>query len=366
MPPPLVARFGAPSPTRTASGLRKLVAVLALLLLPAALLTGCSPGAESDAVGADAKDSTVSDNADVPTLVIENPNGTASSLMEGGPGAVAMPAGMPGCPSSTILLAWAELPNGWVLVCGYTTDQPTLWVSSIDGVETRTESVHYFAATDSSTQAGGPAYFSSTAEGSSQLSFSPATLRSEDTFGSIQFQSSVLMIYFVDLGYSAPAEGQGAFELAAPGDTAEDQVRYLAELLETSYEGRAQLQGAVAAVDDCTSAAAVRNAVDEIAAVRDNRAYLLSALASAPVDQVPEGVMLLNELVGALQHSYDADVGYLQWAEKVRDQGCNSGSAEAGNHSSGLARPQKVAFSERWNRVIYPDFAVQSIDPGKL
>lgn len=338
-------------PTHT----RFLTGVLSVLLLLAiTTVTGC---AQNPKTGAD---------GDVPTLVVMNPNGTEASLTDHVEGEAQMPAAIPACPSSTTLLSWAEIPGGWVLVCGITEDQPTLWISSIDGQESRSESVIYSFSADSSTQAGGPAYTAALPEGNARLSFAPATLRVMDGTGSIASQSSVLAIFFVNLGYSAPAEGAGAFDLDAPNDTAEDQVRYLAELLETSYEGRAQLQGAVAAVEDCTSPAEVERGVEEIANVRDNRAYLLSALTSAPVDKVPDGVLLLNTLVSALQNSYNADVGYLQWGEQVRDQGCGSGSSAEGDRYSSLGRPHKKAFSELWNQVIYPYFDVQSIDPGKL
>lgn len=325
--------------------------VVALLLI--LLMTGCSGSAGKTS------------GSDVPTLVIENPNGTEATITAAD--AHQMPAGIPDCPDESILLAWAELPNGWVLVCGISQDEPTLWISSIDGQEYRSESVTYTAAASSATQVGGAAYQADLgAKGDTQLTFSPATFSMTDGSDAIAAQSAVLIVFFVDLGYSAPAEGSGAFDLDAPADTADDQVRYLAELLETSYEGRAQLQGAVAAIETCSSPAAVKQGVKEVEDVRDNRAYLLSALASAPVDQVPDGVRLLNELVKSIQYSYEADLAYLQWGEQVRDRGCGSGSRAEGDRYSSLAGPQKEVFSSLWNRVIAPKFDVQTIDAGKL
>ena len=43
---------------------------------------------------------------------------------EADPSGEALPAGMPGCPAPTQLLAWAEFTDGWVLVCGVDADRP--------------------------------------------------------------------------------------------------------------------------------------------------------------------------------------------------------------------------------------------------
>lgn len=344
------------------------LAALAVVALGAAGC-GASPGS---APGSSPGSSSTADSkadGDLPVFVVHNPAaGSEASSGSAGAHAVDVPDFIPACPGDTTLLAWAEIPNGWVLVCGVDESQPTVWMSEVKGVKETSNLVTYQpAASNSTTYAGNGSYTAELADGATmQLEFAPATLRIASASGKAVEQTSVLIIYFVSLGMGGQAQGEGAYGLEAPSDTADDQVRYLSELLATSYEGRAQLRVALDAVIACNNSKAISDAVGQVEDVRDNRAYLLSALAAAPVDQVPDGVSLLNELAESIEYSYQADVAYLEWAKAVRDGGCNAGSGSEGDRYSGLATPAKRKFADHWNKVIYPDFDVQKIDPAKL
>lgn len=275
---------------------------------------------------------------------------------------------IPDCPGDTQLLSWAELANGWILVCGVSESEPTYWLASLGSEQYESDAVTWG---DSGGSSGGssdlsPWYEATLPDGQvMRLDFSPSSFRIVDADGQVSLQTSVLLIYFVNMGIGRPGENTGAFGLTTPEDTADDQVRYLASLLELSYEGREALVPVVESVRECPNTATLQQDIEVIRSVRDNRSYLLNALASTPVDQIPEGTQLLNELQVALSYSYQADVGYLEWAEGILANGCGP-AATVGDQNSISSRPYKEAFSERWNRVIYPSFDVQRIDPEKL
>ena len=302
---------------------------------------------------------------------------TASVLVGGVPGGetapLVKPAAIPDCPGSTELLAWAELTNGWVLVCGISESEPTYWAASVGGAPVVTsDHVAYVPLSSDGlpVTAGGDVsswrYLAMLPNGDEmRLDYSPATFGQTDAAGNTVLQESVLLIFFVNLSSGANQQNQGAYGLRAPDDTAEDQVRYLAELLATSYEGRAALGEALGSILDCSKGATRDADIRTLESVRDNREYLLTALAGAPVDKVPQGVKLVDELTASLEASYNADVAFVSWAKSTKGSCPDSGSSEGARWSK-EAQVHKRTFCELWNKVIYPKFNVQEVSPEYL
>ena len=288
------------------------------------------------------------------------PAASASPIYE----TVAAPSEIPECPGDTILLAWAQLDNGWVLVCGITADQPTVFIvggeaSGGNAVGTSSSQVK---ATEVTFNADAGRYSATLEDGRrAWLDHTPSVLGIKDPAGATTTQTSVIRIFFVTLGESGEAQGLGAYQVQAPEHTAEDQVRYFSEILASSAAARSTLGPAVGSVRDCTSVSGYVDEINTIAAVRDNRAELLLAIGAAPVDLVPEGTALVNELAAALTASYNADVAYLEWAQAVQPYGCGSGSEAGGVEYSRQAGLAKDAFSARWNSVIAPAFGVATV-----
>ena len=274
---------------------------------------------------------------------------------------VAAPAGIPDCPAETVLLAWGELSDGWFLVCGYSANEPTYFAMATgSSSETSTTSVSY--------NAGAGRYDASFTDGSSAWAeHTPSVLGVRDPSGVTSAQQSVTRIYFVELGAGGEAQGVGAYDVAPPAHTAEDQVRYLSEILAKSQAARAALSPAVVTVRDCLSPTGDYSAeIAVMADVRDNRAELSLAVQSAPVDLVPQGALLVDELLSALSGSYNADVAYLAWAEDVNAMGCGAGDESPATEYSRQAGVAKEAFSARWNSVIAPVFGVPTVSRENL
>jgi len=158
------------------------------------------------------------------------------------------------------------------------------------------------------------------------------------------------------------ANQNGAFDVKAPKSTAEDQIRYMIEVLEKAYAGRAMLKDALPKLAGCT--AGVGGYGDTIAAmqaVRDNRAQLLTALDAMPVDKIPEGKQLLADLTSAIELSHQANVEYVAWAEAANANGCASLSA-TGKAAADASDAPKAAFATRWNSVVAAKYGVRTFD----
>lgn len=280
--------------------------------------------------------------------------------------AVVLPDEMPNCPGDTILLARAELVNGWVLVCGYYADEPTYFaVHTTDSAEgfvgdLVSESVTYDESLGR--------YTAALPDGSVLwLDHTPATLGLRSSAGATSLQESVLYIFFVELGEGGAAQGVGDYGVAAPDRTADSQVEYFSEILQRSEDARAELGPAVAAVRDCSVANGdYSEQIATIASVRDNRAELLAAIQAAPVDLVPDGTQLVDELSAALTASYNADVAYLEAAEYADTYGCDPSAGDFGAEYTEQAATTKTIFAEHWNSVIAPEFGVPTVSRETL
>jgi hypothetical protein len=96
-------------------------------------------------------------------------------------------------------------------------------------------------------------------------------------------------------------------------------------------------------------------------AIRDNRAELLEALDAMPVDRIPEGQALLDDLYEAIRYSHEANLEYVVWAEQANAKGCAALSA-SGRAAAEASDPPKERFAARWNRVIAPKYGVRTFD----
>lgn len=129
-----------------------------------------------------------------------------------------------------------------------------------------------------------------------RLSFESGVIEFRGSDGTIEAQKRADLIWFVALGRNRPTVAQ--FDVALPDATADDQVRYLVELLASSKEARTSLVAANTSLLEC-SKGAYGDYPDEIIAidqVTSNRVELLAAFASASVDLIPDGPLLLEEL----------------------------------------------------------------------
>ena len=279
------------------------------------------------------------------------------------------------CPADTILLAWAELPDGWVLVCGITLDEPTFVayqpsakakVVFSNGAKQPTgadaqASVNWDAKTKRYTAelAGGDKL-------TLDYDLGTLTVRDEADAKTLEQQRTARYIFLV-IGERVrtvddTSEGDGAFSVQKPKDTAEDQIRYMIQVLEKAYDGRALVKDALPKLQYCTaSAGGYTDTIAAMKAVRDNRAELLEALDSMPVDKIPEGEALLDDLTEAIRTSHSANVEYVAWAEAANKSGCASLSA-AGQAAAAASDAPKERFAARWNRAVAPVHGVRTFD----
>lgn len=283
---------------------------------------------------------------------------------------------VPACPGDTILLAWMELTDGWIVVCGVDANTPT-YVAYQPGDEGKPrysngatdptgKKAHAAVAWDKAKQR----YLATMADGSKLILDYPlgtATLRDATTTSTVNEQERFVRYVFVPMGtkervIDEVANQNGAFDVKAPKSTAEDQIRYMIEVLEKAYAGRAMLKDALPKLAGCT--AGVGGYGDTIAAmqaVRDNRAQLLTALDAMPVDKIPEGKQLLADLTSAIELSHQANVEYVAWAEAANANGCASLSA-TGKAAADASDAPKAAFATRWNSIVAARYGVRTFD----
>lgn len=301
--------------------------------------------------------------------------GEAGSADQTKPAKVEAPDFIPSCPAETILLAWAEFSDGWVVVCGIDIDTPTYVQLRLPG---QSKSVYSVGASKPTSERAKSAvswdrsskrYTVELTSGETLVldhRFGTATVRDEAADATTTQQRMIRYI-FVPLGTkvrtSADSENEtGAYGVRAPKATAEDQIRFMIEVLEKAYEGRALVKEALPSLAGCSlPAGGYGGVIADMKAVRDNRAELLVMLDGMPVDQIPEGRQLLDDLRQGIQHSYDANVEYVAWAEAANASGCASLSA-AGQASVAASDPPKERFAERWNRAVAPAYGVRSFD----
>lgn len=189
----------------------------------------------------------------------------------------------------------------------------------------------------------------------------------DQTTNTTQWQSLMIRYVFVPMGTAVrtsleSAGKEGAFGVETPKETAVDQVRYLQQVIERAYEGRALVKEALPKLAGCTAGkGGYTDTIAQMEVVRDNRAALLQALDSMPVDKIPEGAKLLDHLREAIQASHQANVEYVAWAQAANASGCAQLSA-AGQAAAAASDPPKEQFAKLWNSVIAPQFGVRTFD----
>ncbi|MBP1324947.1 hypothetical protein JOF28_000179 [Leucobacter exalbidus] len=295
-------------------------------------------------------------------------------------GTAATGASLPGsiteeCPAKTDTYAWAEFVDGWVLVCGLSQSEPTFMAYQ----EAGSSNVQYSVGATNPTSADAKAavdwdaglsrYTGEMANGDHiTLDYEIGTMVRRDSANHKTLDQQRFVQYvFVPMGESVrtvqeTSQQDGAFNVQAPEDTAQDQVRYMIEVLEKAYSGRALLKDALPKLQYCTaSAGGYSDTVSAMEAVRDNRSELLSALDAMPVDKIPDGNALLDDLYEAIEASHRANVEYVAWAEAANASGCASLSS-AGEAAAKASDAPKERFASRWNRSVAPTYGVRTFD----
>lgn len=286
------------------------------------------------------------------------------------------PGFVPSCPGDTVLLAWMELEDGWIVVCGYDALTPTYVAYrpggdgtprfSLGATKPDSEKARSSVMWDPETSR----YVATMADGSQltlDYKIGTATLRDGATHAAVNEQLRFVRYVFVPMGTQVrgiadAAAESGAFNVKAPKSTAEDQIRYMIEVLEKAYEGRAMLKDALPKLAGCTAGpGGYADTVAAMKAVRDNRAELLQALDAMPVDKIPEGKQLLADLTEAITLSHQANGEYVAWAEAANASGCATLSA-SGKSAADASDAPKERFASRWNSVIAPKYGVRSFD----
>lgn len=266
------------------------------------------------------------------------------------------PEGLPACPSDTWPISLSTFDEGWLMVCGTDSGPSSMAFSG--------ETIGSGEASQVEEQEG--SYCGTILSQTVCVFQTPSVIVVSDSGGAV-LQSSVSDNWFPKAGKGGAGLGSGFFQVPAPAMTAEDQVRYLVDILNESAAARSRLNPAVDNVSRCRD---VSSAVDTIAGVTQNRYDLLEALDSTPVDQIEGGFELLSLLRESLETSAAADEAWLAWAESERDNGCAQGSrsslyknAQAVNRH--VDRP-KNGFVNMWNSRIAPEFGVKKFTRAEI
>ncbi len=142
---------------------------------------------------------------------------------------------------------------------------------------------------------------------------------------------------------------------AEPTVTADprQQAGVIDAVLARSGASRDKLNSAIERIGGCRDLA---GALADMREVGDERNAQLTEVRAAELSAVPNGETIRSTLAAALQHSLDADVAYVQWAEPTVSAGCANNAARRsayarGQAASGRAGTAKEAFLAQWNPV---------------
>ncbi|MEO5535651.1 MAG: hypothetical protein ABIR17_11025 [Pseudolysinimonas sp.] len=257
-------------------------------------------------------------------------------------------SGIAACPSGSYPLSLSQWSGGWLLICGISSEQPTSF-SYLDGSR---------SGSGGNLNLSGGRYCG-TDENESEVcvSAAPALVQFTPADDGYSTRFSVTSNYFAGSGVGGQGKGTGAYGVAAPGSTAEDQVGYLVAILEKSAEARSAVNSVLAPLNACSVSS------DDVAALQtltQARTDLLDALHSTPVDQVPGGDNLLAQLTSAIQLSQQADLGYVDAAQIMSSGDCSNGKGTYRNalNIADQAEAAKQAFVDSWNGSIAATFGV--------
>ena len=212
---------------------------------------------------------------------------------------------IPPCPAGSWPLSLSTWNGGWLLVCGTSASEPTSLTYSDAGGTGEASSV----------QAAGTGYCGQASVGQVCVYRVPAMVRIGDV------QRSVPDNYFTSHGRGGAGEGDGSYNVPAPQASAQDQVRYLVDILNRSKNARTALGPASQNVMNCKN---LSSAVSQIDGITQNRRDLLAALDSTPVDLISGGSQIVAQLRSALEASRDADIAWANWGRSRQTNGCSS------------------------------------------
>ncbi len=266
------------------------------------------------------------------------------------------PGGLAPCPTETWPISLSSFTDGWLMVCG-TDKGPVSMKFSGAGIGT---------GEATAVREGNGSFCASLMSQEACVFEAPALVTITDSRGAVS-QASVSHNWFPGVGPGGAGQGSGFSEVAAPGYSGEDQVRYLVDILNESAAARSQLNPAVDNVSRCRN---LPQAIRTIDSVTQNRYDLLIALDSTPVDQIDGGFELISLLQESLETSYDADLAWLTWAESERDNGCAYGSKSplyknAQSVNKRVDRP-KTSFVNMWNSQIAPKYHVRKFTRSEI
>ncbi|MEO8527612.1 MAG: hypothetical protein ABI435_00880 [Pseudolysinimonas sp.] len=254
------------------------------------------------------------------------------------------------CPSGSYPLSLSQWTGGWLLICGLSSDEPTSF-SYLNGSQSGSGGDLTFAGNR----------YCGTDENQYQVcvSAAPALVQFTPADDGNATRYSVTSNYFEGSGVGGEGQGTGAYGVAAPGSTAEDQVGYLVAILEKSADARSTVNSVLAPLNSCSVSSGDVQALQTLTQARTD---LLDALYSTPVDQVPDGDNLLNQLTYAIQLSQQADLGYVDAAQIMTSGDCSTGKGTYRNaiDISKQAEAAKQAFVDSWNGSIAATFGVRT------
>jgi hypothetical protein len=167
--------------------------------------------------------------------------------------------------------------------------------------------------------------------------------------------------------------GTDDWGLTLPRATAEDQARYLAEILAKSAQERPNLAAALSEARELCAAepdspSAYSTQLDAIRGVIDNRRVLLDTLNLVPVGKLPDGDALMTALREAITSARTADTAYLDLAIDFyyTECGAESPDREEVDQHDAAASDAKQAFAELWNSTVAGPLGVPQLDPNSL
>lgn len=260
------------------------------------------------------------------------------------------------CPADAVPLSLSTWHGGWLLICGTDALHATTFTYRSDsGGSTGSEMSYQNGVYCGTDQQGASVCVSGT----------PAVVTITPHSGA-PTQFSATANYFTSTGDGGAGKGTGAYGVAAPKATADDQVRYLVQILQKSEQGRAAVGGLVANLLRCS---VTNTDVTTAQSVVANRQELVDALTSTPVDQIPGGPQLIAELKQALTVSLQADTQYQAAAQQMASGDCTNGmnTAKAAIDVANTTDALKQTFANDWNTNVVGRYTdATTIDPNTL
>jgi hypothetical protein len=129
------------------------------------------------------------------------------------------------------------------------------------------------------------------------------------------------------------------------------QARVVDAVLSESVTSRRKLNVAIEQVGDCEN---LSGAVADIRSVGDERQSQMDTVRNADLSALSGGETLRAGLIEALRFAWEADQGFLAWAEPTLRGGCDAtddAGYARGRSASDSAGTAKRAFLKEWNPV---------------